>query len=169
MMSSRFSQWGDSRQISVSFILKSHELPQPIRIGYQGQIHTYKHYTERWATLWSPTLCRSVDIENENIRYDLHTIIHDILDISNHPNIFKMLRKVILNSVLEYKIKWFRFFVDIGNIFYIILVTFKVSWKLYNFKVINSTCVNKIIQYNLPHICSLRKGKFASYTKFEKK
>ena len=40
MMSSRFSQWEDSRQISVSIILMSHDLSQPIRIGYLGEIQT---------------------------------------------------------------------------------------------------------------------------------
>ena len=47
MMSSRFSQWEDSRQISVSFILMSHDLSQPIIIGYLGQRHTdERHYED---------------------------------------------------------------------------------------------------------------------------
>ena len=41
MMSSRFSQLEDSRQISVSIILKSHNLSQPIIILALGKIVRY--------------------------------------------------------------------------------------------------------------------------------
>ena len=67
MMASTFIQWEDSRQISVSIIVMSHDLSQPIIIGYLGQIQTYIIQSERWATLWIWTLCRSVELEDLNV------------------------------------------------------------------------------------------------------
>ena len=67
MMSSIFSQWEDSRQISVSIILMSHDLSQPIIIGYLGQIHTdiiqrdERHYEAPHSVgVWSLKRIRNV-------------------------------------------------------------------------------------------------------------
>ena len=67
----RFSQWEDCRQISVSIILMSHDLSQPIRVGSVDQTERER---ERDAHALLPEGSNSVGVGTLKMRLYLFLI-----------------------------------------------------------------------------------------------